>query len=390
MDGSSLTLEDYQESVSATNRSPESFVMPLLGLFGETGSLLSEVKKQQRDTISYHGYADNVLEEIGDVLWYMTAVASRAGLSISNIASNIMNNGSEYRNEISSRPSFAEIQNHPTQDVSGLTREFEETLMYLAGAVGTIVKDYHDGKIESDKSIISRHLTTIFKYLIQAAEETGLSLGRAAQMNLNKVFDRWPRDRHYPDLFDDEFPVYEQLPRRLTIEIIERPAPSGDKSFVMQNCNGINIGDRLTDNAIEQDDYRFHDIFHYAYAAVLGWSPVTRALLHLKRKSNDRIDEVEDGARAILIEEGVTTWIFGQAMRLQFFEDIEPGNLSFDLLKNIRRFVAGYEVEKRPLWLWEDAVLQGYECFRFLKEHRCGRVNIDMHNRRISIENIST
>lgn len=388
MDGSSLTLEDYQESVSATNRRPESFVMPLLGLFGETGSLLTEVKKQQRDTISYHGYADNVLEEIGDVLWYMTAVASCAGLSISNIASNIMNNDSDCRDESLSRLSFAEIQNHQTQAVP--TEEFEATLMHLAGAVGTVIKDYHDGKIEGDKSIISRHLTTVFRHLIQTAGEAGLSLGHAAQMNLSKVSDRWPGDRHYPDLFDDEFPVYEQLPRRLTIEIIERPAPSGDKSFVMQNCNGINIGDRLTDNAIEQDDYRFHDVFHYAYAAVLGWSPVTRALLHLKRKSNDRIDEVEDGARAILIEEGVTTWIFGQAMRLEFFEDIESGNLSFDLLKNIRRFVAGYEVEGRPLWLWEDAVLQGYECFRFLKKHRCGRVNIDMHNRRISIETIST
>ena len=29
---------------------------PLLGLFGETGSLLSELKKKQRDSASYSGY----------------------------------------------------------------------------------------------------------------------------------------------------------------------------------------------------------------------------------------------------------------------------------------------------------------------------------------------
>ena len=42
----------------------------------------------------------------------------------------------------------------------------------------------------------------------------------------------------------------------------------------------------------------FHDVFHLAYAAVLGWSPTTRALLKIKRKSRPEIDENEDGARA--------------------------------------------------------------------------------------------
>jgi hypothetical protein len=34
---------------------------------------------------------------------------------------------------------------------------------------------------------------------------------------------------------------------------------------------------------------------------------VIRSLLRLKRKSVPKLDDVEDGARAILIEEGVTT-----------------------------------------------------------------------------------
>ena len=54
--------------------------------------------------------------------------------------------------------------------------------------------------------------------------------------------------------------------------------------MIFQRCNGINIGDRLTDNAMNPDDYRFHDVFHYAYVAVLGWSPVICSLFRLKRR----------------------------------------------------------------------------------------------------------
>ncbi|HEY5070416.1 MAG TPA: pyrophosphatase, partial [Caulobacteraceae bacterium] len=110
------------------------------------------------------------------------------------------------------------------------------------------------------------------------------------------------------------------------------------------------------------------------------------SLLRLKRKSDPKIDEAQDGARATLIEEGVTTWIFSQAAQLDFFDNLGPGDLPFDLLKHVRQFVAGYEAEERPLWLWEDAILQGYAAFRFLRQHRRGRVRIDMANHRLSVK----
>ena len=58
--------------------------------------------------------------------------------------------------------------------------------------------------------------------------------------------------------------------------------------------NGRKFGDPLRDNRYEDDGYRFHDIFHLSYASVLGWSPTLRALLRCKRKSDPKIDEVED------------------------------------------------------------------------------------------------
>ena len=208
----------------------------------------------------------------------------------------------------------------------------------------------------------------------------------AAVKNLHKIFDRWPRERVYPASFDAEMDPEEQLPRNMTIDIYERTVRS--QTYVYQRSSGAFVGDRLTDNAAEPDDYRFHDVFHYAYVAVLGWSPVLRSLLRLKRKSAPRIDEVEDGARAILIEEGVTSWLFGQAQQLEFFANVKVGGLPLDMLKHVRQFVAGYEVARCPLWLWEDAILQGYAAFRFLQQHRRGRVTIDLNNRRLRIKDL--
>jgi hypothetical protein len=75
-----LTVADYATQALTTDQRSDggSLTFPLLGLFGETGSLLSEVKKKQRDRASYIGYAGAVVEELGDVLWYLTTVAARS------------------------------------------------------------------------------------------------------------------------------------------------------------------------------------------------------------------------------------------------------------------------------------------------------------------------
>jgi hypothetical protein len=68
----------------------------------------------------------------------------------------------------------------------------------------------------------------------------------------------------------------------LPFEFIERKL--GSKLMVVQRLYGLNVGDPLTDNSHRPDGYRFHDVFHMSYAVHLGWSPVLRALLKLKRK----------------------------------------------------------------------------------------------------------
>ena len=57
--------------------------------------------------------------------------------------------------------------------------------------------------------------------------------------------------------------------------------------------------------------------------------------------------------------------------------------------EEVREFVAGYEVERCPLWLWEEAILQGYAAFRFLREKRRARLSIDFKHRRLRVREIS-
>lgn len=381
-----LSIQDYVSQASTTDQRSDSgsLTFPLLGLFGETGSLLSEVKKKQRDRASYLGYAGAVVEELGDVLWYLTAVAARGGLSLGDIAGNLNRGYADWQRAPDGPLSFASLQPAIMTRRSEPTPEFEKTMLQLAGEVGLLVTDHEAGRLTNNQAALAGRLVAIMRTLIQAANEAGVTLEAAAIKNLNKIFDRWPRERIYPTPLDESAEAEEQLPRDLYVDVFERKVRG--RTYVFQRCNGLNIGDRLTDNAMTADDYRFHDVFHYAYVAVLTWSPVVRSLFRLKRKSDPKIDEAQDGARATLIEEGVTTWIFGQAVALNCFADVKVGELPFDMLKHVRQFVAGYEAEHIPLWLWEEAILQGYAAFRFLREHRRGRLHIDTNNRRLTIE----
>lgn len=388
---SSLTIQEYQTHATLTDRTRgagDHLVLPLLGLFGETGSLLSEAKKKHRDSAAYLGYKRSVIEELGDVLWYLTILADRAHIQLSDLAHSISRDYESWDDNRDPAITFSFLGRGSTGSApKEPASTYDKTLLRLAGKVGLLLARYEAGDYVDNRDSLSGDLIKVLRLLVQAADEASVSLEQAARQNLEKIFDRWPRSRTLPKLFDEEFPPEEQIPRSLQIEIFERSV--GGKLYVFQRCNGLNIGDRLTDNIIKADDYRFHDAFHYAFAAILGWSPVLRALFRLKRKSRPEIDEGQDGARAVLIEEGVATWVFGYAKQLDFFANLRTGELPLDLLKMVRRFVAGYEPEGCPLWLWEEAILQGYAAFRYLKEHRRARLRLDATQRQLIVEEMT-
>ncbi len=164
------------------------------------------------------------------------------------------------------------------------------------------------------------------------------------------------------------------------LDFIERTR--GSQKVVILRCNDINFGDRVTDNIEDPDGYRFHDVFHFAYAVHLGWSPVVRALMRTKRKSDPKVDEAQDGARAGIIEEAVSAIVFSRAKQLRSFDGL--AHVDLDLLKTVKEFVEGFEVESIPLWQWERAILDGYRVFRALSAGSGGQVSIDMFERRLA------
>ena len=377
-DANGVFMNEYQRAANRTDKMPEGFEMPILGLFGEVGSLLSALKKKMRDKAAFAKYDKTILEELGDVLWYFTIIASRANLNLSELAQKVFRDTNDWdQGDVHEYGQFGDIQRECK--ISITSSEFSNKIITLASKVGDLINEFGEQKLTTNRDKLSAHMVDVLRALVHSTEASDVSLDAAAYGNLRKIFSRWPVEFKYPELLDNDMPVDERLPRRLVIYIEEQKVK--DRTFVIQKCNGIIIGDRLTDNKIEKDDYRFHDVFHLAFVAHLGWSPVIRGLFKLKRKSDPLLDENEDGARASLIEEGVSTFIFSHGLERELFEDLE--HVDYDLLKSIQDLITGYEVERCALWQWERAILDGFKIFRSLKEYRKGFILTDIEKHTI-------
>lgn len=361
------------------------------GYFGEVGGLLAFVKKSDRDHLD-EAANEEASEELGDALWYLVMSADRSHIKADDLGIqciNILRKQFGEKEKATKTPiTFRQIDGLVNSHLNEYPVNRSIQLGKLAHSAG-VLAGMTDGQLTAmAPPALCEHFGNLMADLVLMCASFDLHVEDVARHNLEKISSRWPGEGsdEYANFFDPSpnYPEHEQLPRDLEIEFIERGTPKD--GYVVQRLGGVYIGDRLTDNNNELDDYRFHDVFHLAYMAHLGWSPVMRSLLKRKRKSNKKVDENEDGARAIIIEEGIATWIFNHAKRQRLFEDVELGKLQYGLLKQIQNMVRGYEVEKCKLWQWERAILQGFEIFRLLKEHRGGKVVVDMNQHTVSFE----
>ena len=281
-----MDLDEYQRATAETDvrPDPQDPALPLLGLAGEVGSLVTEYKKKLRAPGAYTGFEAEVREDLGDLMWYVATLARTVGLSLNQIASE----------------------------------------------------------------------------------------------NLAKTASVWSDQLAPPKQYDAAFPPEQQLPRKFTVRFVTAVGTDG-LPRVNIYLGTEALGDRLDDNAYEEDGYRFHDALHLAHAAVLGWSPVTRKLLKRKRKADVRTDRVEDGARAMVREEGLIAFVFSEASARGFYEGAD--RVDWDLLKTIRRMVGQLEVADQPPNAWRRAILQGYEVWRKLRANDGGIVEGDLDNR---------
>lgn len=283
-----MNLNNYQREAQKTDRvlgkkhaeAGVEFVVPLLGLAGETGELLSEYKKHLRDGSAHLLFKDRVAEELGDLLWYVANVAAKFELKLEDIA----------------------------------------------------------------------------------------------QGNLKKTKDRWGNQDTSSVAFDAGYKEGERFPRKFEVQLSEVVVKG--KKKIRVDMDGKQIGDDLTDNADDPDGYRFHDVFHLGYVAVLGWSPVIRKLLKLKRRSDPQVDEVQDGGRAQVIDEGVVALVFDYAKGHKWLEGVT--DLDYQLLRTIKGVTSLLEVRERSMGEWQRAILLGFDVWRAVLTSGGGRILVDL------------
>ncbi|MCZ8402226.1 nucleoside triphosphate pyrophosphohydrolase family protein [Achromobacter xylosoxidans] len=353
-----LLLSDYAAQVAATDVLGQSDFNPVLqGLYGEVGGIMATAKKHVREQSAFPGFRKAAEEEFGDTLWYLAAVCRRVDVPLEEVFSEAANHGN-FRNVGAASDIMEGAMAYVAVPVAGPV-SLDTTLVQLGKAAAALL-----GSVAPDRA----GLVAFARAYLDAMHAARLAFSDVARGNIRKARGAFlePATADLANLdFDKDFGREEQLPREFRVRVNQR---GSGKSYLQ--WNGVFIGDPLTDNIADRDGYRFHDVFHFAYAAILHWSPVIRALIKHKRKSNSKYDEEQDSGRAIVVEEGLTAWIFSKAKELNFFEKQEK--VSLGVLKTIAEFVSGYEVEKCPLKLWERAILDGYAVFRQMKENEGG------------------
>lgn len=319
-----MDFSEYQAAASTTSTlrlgGPQGAIAPMLGLASETGSILNTYKRYLRDGIDLEANREFLREELGDLLWYASAIATSCGLNLEDVA--------------------------------------QENLRRT--------RDRYD------------------------------------QSPAAKSFNQLP-------VLDAEYPDSERFPRKMIVEFVEEVTPSGHLVAAMTLVSalptafpdgpvttasgkqlgyavGRPLGDPLTDNTRHADAYRFHDAIHFGFMAVLGWSPNTRALLRVKRKSNPQADEYEDGARAIFAEEGLAAVLSRLAKRRTGF--VRETSIDNEVIEITKAATADLEVEALPGWIWRRAVSQGFIAMRQLADNGGGYLVADLDARKLTYHKV--
>ena len=230
---------------------------------------------------------------------------------------------------------------------------------------------------QDEPQITQERLGAILQHMTEFAISQGIDLEEAARRYISNHTLTGPPTTEHP-LYDEVFSTTQQLPRIMQVQVTSQTPEKA-----LTTINGQPFGDPLRDNRHDQDGYRYHDVFHIAHATFLGWSPTLRGLLRRKRKSNPTTDEVEDGGRAIAIEEGLTALIFHHAEDNSFYD----GHDTVDrrLLRTLQRTTAHLEVANRTSADWQRAILEGYRVWRHINTHQGGELTADLINQIITI-----
>ena len=417
---------------------PASDINPRLGLAGETGYLLTVLKKEVRaDAPTGKATRLEVADELGDMIWYASAIANRADIKFIDdvLFENIKRLQRFYtdqgftlappldhllapRGEIEAATArgidcvstFGKYQNLAIKS-SRFAHDRSALVPYLVQIwqnVGDLLMPFGTTTTSNTDAVdskdhIAKSLGDIMWYIAGFAKLYSLSLDDIADANAQKILSAFPpHDRQQrTKLYDDGLDCLEQFPREFIVRFVEQ-----DPETAVMLINGVRVGDPLTDNAysesddedrrIEVEGYRYHDAVHFAFAAVLGWSPVIRSLLKRKRKSLKMVDQVEDGARAQIVEEMIVKMAHSYAVGHDKHKLLDGrSHVNLNLLKQIVVLAEGLEVTGGrdnysgcKYWEWQQAILSGFKVYNDLRRNRGGRVKVSLKTRSVEFQKL--
>jgi len=83
-----MNINEYQQRASETAIYQDKVVYPTLGLVGEAGEIANKVKKVLRDNSGEldESVRQNLIDELGDVLWYIAALSTDLKTDLSEVA----------------------------------------------------------------------------------------------------------------------------------------------------------------------------------------------------------------------------------------------------------------------------------------------------------------
>jgi NTP pyrophosphatase (non-canonical NTP hydrolase) len=414
-------------------------IASMLGLASETGAILDSHKRYLRDSIDLPANREFLRGELGDLLWYLAAVATACNLNLADIAKdNLLRARKLYRTQAAkSAAQQAGPRSQPRLPTSEISREFSNyqkaasttsrltlrgpegpiaPMLGLASATGAILnvpKKQPDAiNLPAKKAFLREKLGDLLWYLAAVATACDLDLGQIAEDNLRRAGDLYADSKkspahHFKELlnFDDPAQAIECFPRKMVVRFEEQEQlggppvatqtlhsatpnafPNGPiprKGGKLQGFRlGEALGDPTTDNSRRADGYRYHDAIHMAFMAVLGWSPTMRALLRVKRKSKTATDRDEDGARAIYTEEGLAAILSRLAKRRMGF--LGENTIDGEVIATARAIAQGLEIQVLPGWLWRRAISQGFQAMSHLDKNKGGYLTVDLDKRELT------
>lgn len=255
------------------------------------------------------------------------------------------------------------------------------------GSVASALKKARRAKksasdLNSYRAELKEELGDALWYVAAIASAYNLKLSDIGADNLSKAADYFGPP--VSGLLDEQATTDEQLPRLMRVEF-----DLLNTGRVRITVNGEVAGDDLNSASTVEDNYKYHDIFHFALAAKLGWSPVIRDLLRPKRKRRDENGEniPDDAARARILEEGIAAMLFGPAEVCNWYAT--PDDIPLRLSELIKRITRDFEVRVRRIPEWQDAICTGFAAFREIEGARRAIVLVDLENRSLKVESVT-